>query len=52
MIATFTKNAPSYATLKRRVTEFKRVRRDDDPRMRRPAKKMVHKVHDDVMTDR
>ena len=58
MVATLGKDAPSYATVKRWVAEFKHGRQspEDDPR---PGKsvtvatpEMVNKVHDIVMTDR
>ena len=58
MVATLGKDAPSYATVKRWVAEFKRGRQslEDDPRPGRPVTvatpKMVNKVHDIVMTDR
>ena len=58
MVATLGKDAPSYATVKRWVTEFKRSREslEDDPRSGRPVTvatpEMVNKVHDIVMTDR
>ena len=58
MVATLWKDAPSYATVKRWVAEFKCDRQslDDDPRPGRPVtvatSEMVNKVHDIVMTDR
>ena len=58
MVVTLGKDAPSYATVKRWVAEFKRVRQslEDDPRPERPVTvatpEMVNKVHDIVMTDR
>ena len=58
MVATLGKDAPSYATVKRWVAEFKRGRQslEDDPRPGRPVTvatpEMVNKVHDIVMTDR
>lgn len=58
MVATLGKDAPSYATVKRWVAEFKRGRQslEDDPRPGRPVNvatpEMVNKVHDIVMTDR
>ena len=52
MVATLGKDAPSYATVKRCVAEFKRGRQslEDDPCPETPE--MVNKVHDIVMTDR
>ena len=58
MVATLGKNAPSYATVKRWVAEFKCGRQslEDDPHPGRPVTvatpEMVNKVHDIVMTDR
>ena len=58
MVATLGKDAPSYATVKRWVAEFKRGRQslEDDPRPGRPVTvatpEMVKKVHDIVMTNR
>ena len=58
MVATLGKDAPSHATVKRWVAEFKRGRHSlkDDPRPGRPVTvatpEMVNKVHDIVMTDR
>ena len=58
MVATLGKDAPSYATVKRWVAEFKRGRQslEDDPRPGRPVTvatpEMVNKIHDIVMTDR
>ena len=58
MVATLGKGAPSYATVKRWVVEFKRGRQslEDDPHPGRPVtvatSEMVNKVHDIVMTDR
>ena len=58
MVATLGKDAPSYATVKRWVAEFKGSRQslEDDPRPGRPVTvatpEMVNKVHDIVMTDR
>ena len=58
MVATLWKDAPSYATVKRWVAEFKRGRQslEDDPRPGKPVTvatpEMVNKVHDIVMTDR
>ena len=58
MEATIGKDAPSYATVKRWMTEFKRGRQslEDDPRPERPVTvatpEMFNKVHDIVMTDR
>ena len=58
MLATLGKDAPSYATVKRWVAEFKCGRQslEDDPRPGRPVSvampEMVNKVHDTVMTDR
>ena len=58
MVATLGKDAPSYATVKRYVVEFKHGRQslEDDPRPGRPVTvatpEMVNKVHDIVMTDR
>ena len=58
MVATLGKAAPSYATMKRWVAEFKRGRQnlEDDPHPGRPVTvatpEMVNKVHDIVMTDR
>ena len=58
MVATLRKDAPSYATVKRWVAEFKRGRQslEDDPRPGRPVTvatpEMLNKVHDIVMTDR
>ena len=58
MVATLVKDAPSYATVKKWVAEFKRGRQSlgDDPRPGRPVTvampEMVNNVHDIVMTDR
>ena len=58
MEATLGKDAPSYATVKRWVAEFKSGREslENDPRLGRPVAvatpEMVNKVHDIVMTDR
>ena len=58
MVATLGKDAPSYATVKRWVVEFKHSRQnlEDDPCPGRPVTvampEMVNKVHDIVMTDR
>ena len=58
MVATLGKDAPSYATVKRWVAEFKRGREslEDDPRPGRPVTvttpEKVSKVHDIVMHDR
>ena len=58
MVATLGKDAPSYATVKRWVAEFKCGRQslEDDPPPGRPVTvakpEMVSKVHDIVMTDR
>ena len=58
MVATLGKDAPSYATVKRWVAEFKRGRQslEDDPRPGRrvtvATPEIVNKVHDIVMTDR
>ena len=58
MVVTLGKNAPSYATVKRWVAEFKRGRQslENDPRPGRDVTvatpEMVNKVHDIVMTDR
>ena len=58
MVATLGKDAPSYATVKRWMAEFKRGRQslEDDPRPGRPVTvatpEMVNKVHDIVTTDR
>ena len=52
------KGAPTYATVKRWLAEFKRGRQslEDDPRPGRPVTvatpETVNKVHDIVMTDR
>ena len=57
MVATLGKDAPSYATVKRWVAEFKRGRQrlEDDSRPGRSVTvatpEMVSKVHDIVMTD-
>ena len=57
MVATLGKDAPSYATVKRWVAEFKRGRQslEDDPRPGRlvtaTTPEMVNKVHDIVMTE-
>ena len=58
MVATLGKDAPSYATVKRWVAEFKRGRQshEDEPHHGRPVTvatpEMVSKVHDIIMTDR
>ena len=58
MVATLGNDAPSYATVKRWVVEFKCGRQslEDDPRPGRlvtvATPEMVNKVHDIVMTDR
>ena len=58
MVAKLGKDAPSYATVKRWVAEFKRGRQrlENEPRPGRPVTvakpEMVNKVHDIVMTDR
>ena len=58
MVATLGRDAPSYATVKRWVAEFKRGRQslEDDSHPGRPVtvatQEMVNKVHDIVMTDR
>ena len=58
MVALLGKDAPSYATVKRWVVEFKRSRQsvEDDTCPGRPVTvampEMVNKVHDIVMTDR
>jgi len=58
MLSTLGTSAPSYATVKKWVAEFKRGREtlDDDPRSGRPrtstTDEMVEKVHDMVMADR
>ena len=58
MVATLRKDAPSYATVKRLVAEFKCGRQslEDDPRPGRPVTvatpELVNKVHDIIMTDR
>ena len=58
MVSTLGDDAPSYATVKRWVGEFKRGRQslEDDVRPGRPVTvatpEMVNKVHDIVMTDR
>ena len=56
MVAILGKDAPSYATVKRWVAEFKRGRQslEDDPHPRRcvtvATPETVNKVHDIVMT--
>ena len=58
MVATLGKDAPSFATVKRWVMEFKPGRQslEDDPHPGRPVTvvtlEMVNIVHDIVMTDR
>ena len=58
MVATLVKNAPSYATIKRWVKEFKNGRESlqDNPRSRRPVTlatpKIVTKIHDMLIGDR
>ena len=57
MVATLGKDAPSYATVKRWVAEFKIGRQSlEDDRPGRPVTvatpEVVNKVHDIVMTDR
>ena len=58
MVATLGKDAPSYATVKRWVAEFKRGKQslEDDPHPGRPVTvatpERVNKVHDIAMTDR
>ena len=58
MEATLLKDAPSYATVKSWVAEFKRDKEslEDDPRTGRPVTvttpEIVTKIHDMVMSDR